>query len=132
MWFERFYSAIKRIFGGEFITGNLDALASLDPSRIYVENVRSVFGVSHTAAVRFCETAVRQGIFERLIEVRCPDGSVPTSAPTEDKLPDTVPCYTHTDGFLEVVYLPTSELPKTVFYRLSDGDQSTETQPRTA
>src|SRR5262249_52561306 len=126
------YKAIRRIVGGEFITGDLDALASLDPSRIYIENVRSVFGVSHSAAVRFCETAVRQGIFEKLIEGQCPDGSVPASASNENELPETVTCYSEVDGFIAAVDIPTSDLPKTVFYRLSDGLQSTETHSRTA
>jgi hypothetical protein len=87
---------------------------------MYVENVRSVFGISERAAQRYCDTAVRQGIFSKFIEVRCPNGSVGASAESEAKLPETVHCWQEEDGdFTEAVF-STRELPKAVFYRLND------------
>jgi hypothetical protein len=130
--FEKFFSAISKLFPQEFMLGNLDKLAKLDPDRIYVENVRSILDVSHLAAVRLCEAAVRQGVFLKFVEVACPDGAVAASAPSEDALPETVRCYVETDGFIEQVELPTARLQKTVFYRLADGHDASEPQSQTA
>lgn len=98
--------------------GNPEDLAKLDPDKIYVENVRAALRVSTERAQLFCETAVRQGVFERFIEVLCPDGVAAKSAPTEADLPATVHCWMEHNGELEEVELPTATLSKTVFYRL--------------
>ena len=60
------------------------AIASLNPDKMYVENVRSVLGVSTETAVDACEAAVRQGLFRRRIEIISPDGSIATSASCEE------------------------------------------------
>jgi len=44
-----------------------------EPNRIYIENVRSFFGVPHRIAKAMCELAVRQGFFERCLAVLCPN-----------------------------------------------------------
>jgi hypothetical protein len=118
--FEKFLKRISRVFPEHFMLGNLEELTKVDPDRIYVENVRSVLGVSYKLARRLCETAVRQGAFQRNVEVVCPSGAVAASAPSEDQLPETVRCFTDEDGFAEEIELPTKELQKTVFYRLVD------------
>ncbi|MBZ5493675.1 MAG: hypothetical protein LAO76_22380 [Acidobacteriia bacterium] len=99
-------------------------LARLNPEKFYVENVRSILGVSHNSAKRICETAVRQGVFERRIEVRCPDGSVAASAESEAALPKTVRCVHQEEQHFETEEVPTAELEKTVFYRLKDDADS--------
>jgi hypothetical protein len=68
---------------------------------MYVENVRSVFGISERAAQRYCDTAVRQGIFSKFIEVRCPNGSVGASAESEAELPETGHCWQEEEGQVE-------------------------------
>ena len=105
------------------MAGNLDELSKLDPDRIYIENVRNVLNVSIRAAEMFCETAVRQGLFERFVEVSCPDGSVAASSHSEDGLPPMVRCFVKVDGFEEEVQLPTRDLQKMTFYRLVDDHQ---------
>ena len=42
-----------------------------DPDRIYIENIRSFFNISSRFAKFLCETAVRQGLFEKKIAVEC-------------------------------------------------------------
>lgn len=42
-----------------------------DPDRIYIENVRSFFNISSRFAKFLCETAVRQGLFEKKIAIEC-------------------------------------------------------------
>jgi hypothetical protein len=118
--FQRFLSTISNLLPDRLFVGDMAALARLDPKRIYVENVRSMLGVSTPAAKRICETAVRQGVFQRWIEVACPNGAVVAAAQLEEQLPETVRCTSEVNGEYEEEYLPTRELPKTVFYRLND------------
>jgi hypothetical protein len=99
-------------------------LAKLNPEKFYVENVRKILGVSHDSAKRICETAVRQGVFERCIEVRCPDGSVAASAESEAGLPQTVRCVHQEDQHFEEEELPVRDLEKVIFYRLNDKSDS--------
>jgi hypothetical protein len=99
-------------------------LSSLDPDKIYIENVRSILDVSYSSAVRICETAVRQGLFKRYIEVKCPDGSVAAATDNEETLPKTVHCWTEIDGHPEEVEFATQALAKTTFYRLNDESDS--------
>ena len=51
-----------------------EMLARLNPDKFYIENVRSILGVSHAAAAQICEAAVRQGVFERHVEVSIEEG----------------------------------------------------------
>lgn len=99
-------------------------LARLNPEKFYAENVRSILGVSYKSALRICETAVRQGIFERRVEVKCPDGAVAASADTEANLPSVVRCFRQEEQHFEMEEIPTAQLEKTVFYRLRDDADS--------
>ena len=109
-----------------------EALSQLDPDKIYVENVRSVLGVSSKEAERICESAVRQGVFDRFIEVLCPDGVVAAQAASDAELPDTVMCWTDEGGWtddggptyeggtIEETEIPVRKLRKRIFYRLHE------------
>ena len=99
-------------------------LAKLNPDKFYVENVRNILGISHASAKRICETAVRRGLFERRVEVMCPDGAVAASAESEAGLPRTVRCWHEEDGHFEAEELPTKDLEKMTFYRLNDKSDS--------
>jgi hypothetical protein len=119
MLFQRFFETISEVLPDRLL-GDMDALARLNPEKFYVENVRSVLGVSTVTAQRICDTAVRQGVFRRFVEVVCPDGSVAASADHEESLPEMVRCWSEKDGQYEETMLPTHELRKAVFYRLND------------
>jgi hypothetical protein len=121
----KFWQKIKSLLPSFTLSENeAQALSKLNPSKIYVENVRSILGVSHESAKRICETAVRQGVFERRVEVMCPDGVVAASADSEANLPATVQCWHEEQGHLEAEELPTKDLEKTIFYRLIDDTDS--------
>lgn len=133
MLFEKFFNTISAWLPGDIGATNLQALASVDPDRIYVENIRVAFSVSHRSAVRLCETAVRQGLFVRLVEVECPDGSIAASATREVDLPATVRCPVASGAFLDEVEIPTTDLKKNTFYRLlHDPTRDAETQSSAA
>ncbi len=120
----KFFEIVSKFIPGAIPCGTEEAIASLNPDKIYIENVRSALGISHRAAVRICETAVRQGFFRRQVEVLCPDGAVAASADTEDALPKTVRCWSEDDGRLEEMELPTTSLVKVPFYRLDEQQAS--------
>jgi hypothetical protein len=129
--FQRFFEKISSLLPDGALTGNTEALARLNPDKIYLENVRSVLGVSSKSAKRICDTAVRQGFFRKYVEVVCPDGAAAASAQFEKDLPETVRCWKEEGGNYEEVYIPTRELSKTVFYCLNDeaASQKSHTEP---
>ncbi len=118
MSLARFLDTISSFVPGASLRGREDAIARLDPDKIYLENVRSVLDVPYQLALDICEAAVRQGTFRRGIEVRCPDGVVAISADSEAELPETVHCWQSDHGQIEDVELPVRELTKIIFYRL--------------
>lgn len=115
--FTKFLDTISRFVPAP-PSGVQDAIARLDPHKIYLENVRSMLGVSSRQARTICESAVRQGVFERKVEIVCPDGSVAVSTDAESELPKTVRCWREEDGAFELTEMDTNALRKTVFYTL--------------
>jgi predicted polyphosphate/ATP-dependent NAD kinase len=120
MSLPKFSEIIRRIFVGNPIAGVEEALAKLNPDKIYVENVRSLLHTSTEQALRICETAVRQHLFTRRVEVLCPDGQAAASASCEKDLPETIVCWQEIDGNYEETTLRTATLQKLTFYRLND------------
>jgi hypothetical protein len=94
----------------------LSAIASLQPQRIYIENVRAALSTTSWLARMVCETAVRRGVLVKGIHVLCPNGAVAASAWAEVDLPPRVTCWKEIDGDLEPVECPTSDLAKLEFY----------------
>jgi hypothetical protein len=121
---DKLLRAISQLIPRRALSGKEALLAELNPDKIYIENVRSILNVSHEAAKRICETAVRQGEFRRGVEVVCPSGAVAASADTEDELPQTVHCWIEDGGHTEEVEMPTASLRKITFYRLNDRTDS--------
>jgi hypothetical protein len=73
MWFKRFLQLIEKSPLGAALEKRRELLEFTgEPGRIYVENVRSFFGVSHRVARAMCDLAVRQGFFERCAAFLCP------------------------------------------------------------
>ena len=105
------------------LAGKEEALAQLNPDKIYVENISALLDVSYKSAKSICETATRQGLFNRGIEVKCPDGRVAFETTEETHLPETVTCWVEEEGHLEAREMDTSALEKNVYYRLSDSSR---------
>lgn len=132
MLLARFFEIISRLLPDRGFAGREEAIARLDPNKIYLENVRSALGVSSGRAMRICETAVRQGVFRKYIEVVCPDGAVAVSAELGAELPESVRCWKEEDGNFEEVDFPTRALSRTTFYRLNDESAPRQPQRQTA
>ena len=132
MSFDNFFKRIVDLLPWEVLDEKqAEALAHLNPAKIYIENVRSVLDVSTRRAEQICEAAVRRGVFQRGVEVLCPDGAVAASAPSEAQLPATVPCWVETGREIDEVEIPTADLRKMIFYRLVENAPS-NTYGRTA
>lgn len=125
MWFEKFLNTISEVLHLDPLSGiDQEALRGLNPNKIYVENVRSLLGVSHGRAEGLCEAAVRRGIFTRGIEVLCHDGTVAASAGCESDLPDIITCWINEGGDHEEREFSTSALDKITFYRFRGSSAS--------
>jgi hypothetical protein len=118
--FQRLLDIISRVLPLNPIAGKEELLTQLNPDKIYVENVRSLLGVSKKAAEAICEDATRVGYFKRYVEVMCPDGSVALTAETEIALPELVACIDNEYGEPEEIQIPTKTLRKSVFYKLNE------------
>jgi hypothetical protein len=114
----RFLDTINKIVPGDPLAGKEEAIAKLNPDKIYLENVRSALGVSSGRAQQIVDTAVRQGVFQQFVEVVCPDGAVAASATSESELPQVVHCWKEEDGGRVEELFPTSQLAKVTFYRM--------------
>jgi hypothetical protein len=96
----------------------LKVFSALDTQHIYVENVRALLGTSNWIARQICETAVRQGLFVKRIQVLCPDGAVALTVDDEQAVPEEVQCWQEVDGELEPVAERTERLDRLEFYQL--------------
>ena len=96
------------------------SIEELETSKIYVENVRSILGSSHTVAKTACEKAVHQGVLDKYVEVLCPDGSQAGAYAASEGIPESVICWKE-DGWDEYeMEVETSDLRKITFYKLND------------
>lgn len=115
---QRFLDIISKFVPLNPLRGKEHLLGKLNPDRFYVENVRALLGISTRTAQLICDSAVRQGAFNRSIGVLCPDKNIGASADTEANLPEYVLCTIVTDGEYEEAMFPTGSLEKIAFYQL--------------
>ena len=124
--FSKFLQTIKSLLPTGLTDEQVALLSHLDTHQIYVENVRSLLGVSNKEALAILETAVRQGVFTKMVGVVRPDGSIGASAKSEAALPRVFHYVADDeDGYPEEVDLPTQTLKKVVFYSLDESKEST-------
>jgi hypothetical protein len=123
---QKFLQIISKFVSLNPLRGKEHLLAKLNPDRFYVENVRALLGVSTRTAQLICDSAVRQGAFNRYIAVLCPDKNIGASAEDEAKLPEYVLCTIEQDGEYEQVVLPTNTLERISFYQLSKEERVPE------
>lgn len=100
----------------------LHTIKDIDPGKIFVENVRSVYKIPQFAARVLCEMAVQDKLFEKKIGLICPAPTCNKRIIAEfnsfDELPDEVACAVCEGEGLDQFIYKTSELEKIEFYRL--------------
>lgn len=117
--FERFLSVMIERLANLVPAAKLRAMKQLNPQRIYVENVRSIFGTPTWVARLVCETAVKHGIFVKNVQILCPDGAVAETVPASKAIPLNVRCWEEHEGDLEQVKVSTDGLQRLEVYALS-------------
>lgn len=100
----------------------LPKIESLNPGKIFVENVRSLFGISRVEARTWCEMAVDGKLFEKKIGLICPSPTCNDRIIAEynsfAEIPDEITCsLCEAEGNEDTVY-KTSKLNKVEFYKL--------------
>ena len=74
----------------------LHKIKQINPAKIYVENVRSLYGISAKEARLLCEMAVTGNLFERRIGLVCPadscHGRIIAEFSSYDQIPPIVKC----------------------------------------
>lgn len=101
-----------------------NAIHSLDPDRIYVENVRSILNVNSRLAKIVCNLAVKKGYFKRYYAVECKNdscGRIIESFEEKEEIPSELHCYICKDDGLEKTSFKKEELKTIVFYQYQKG-----------
>lgn len=97
-------------------------ISALNPERFYLENVRSIFGITTFEARLLCEMAVEQKLFQKRIALICPDpechGRIIATFRTLAEIPETISCSLCEAEDHEQISYNTSSLKKISFYNL--------------
>lgn len=91
----KFFQAIDRSFVGRLVDRKLAVLDTMETDRIYVENVRSFYNISLSAAKFFCELAVKQKVFNKKYGIVCRNESCKRtilSISNKSQLPPIIVC----------------------------------------
>jgi hypothetical protein len=89
----QFLEIIDKSFVGRFIQNRLNVLEHTDPNRIYLENIRSFYGVPTFIAKYLCEKAVKKGLFLKRVGVECPnEGRLIMTVDATESLPERIYC----------------------------------------
>lgn len=120
MWLEKFFQIIDKSFVGRFVDKRVAIVGLTDPDRIYVENIRSFYGLTTPIAKIICDMAVKENLFKKRIGLECPIcGRLIEHYQNQNEIPNSVNCETcellenEKHDFLK------SELKETVFYQLN-------------
>ena len=103
----------------------LQTISSVNPNKIYVENVRSFFKVPAFVAKVMCEMAVVDNLFIKKIGLVCPNSDckrIIASYKSYNEIPDVITCSICEDEDKELHTFQTDKLEKVEFYQLKKTD----------
>lgn len=107
----------------KFLNRKAKIVESTDPDKIYVENIRSFFGITTRMAKYLCEVAVRNGVFKKYYGVECKSCSrIIERFESKECIPNKINCviceYEGKDNFV----FNKEELEIIVFYQYMGKD----------
>ena len=115
----RFFDSVDKTFIGRLVERKAEQIRKTDPDRIYVENVRSFFGMTTPLARTLCELAVKEGVFERRVAAICPtDHRVITTYTSKKEIPERLKCTTCELNEEEKYEFDDAELKLETYYKL--------------
>lgn len=90
-----------------------------DPGKIFVESVRSVLQTSRDKAKIYCEMAVRDDVFKKVIGIECPNcKKILKEYDSLENIPKKISCEICEADDKQVYEWDISELPKLFYYKL--------------
>lgn len=119
MWSKKFSNIINKIFPQRRSSELYGELSKINPEKFYLENVRSLLGISYDKAEAICNEAVQEGVFLQCFEILCPDGSVAKSVENLNDIPETVECWEDHNGDYEPAEYRTDRLARNPYYRFA-------------
>ncbi len=97
----------------------LQTINNIDPGKIYVENVRSLYKIPRFAARFMCEMAVQDHIFVKKIGVLCPNcNRIIQEFDNLNQIPETIYCHICDAEEAEDCNYKTENLKKEDYYKL--------------
>jgi len=97
----------------------LQTIDNIDPGKIYVENVRSLYNLPRFAARLMCEMAVQEHIFTKKIGVVCPNcNRIIEEFDNINQIPETIYCHICDAEDAEQNTYKTENLKKEEYYKL--------------
>lgn len=99
----------------------LQTIKGIDPGKIYVENIRSLYNTSRYNARLILEMAVQEGILERKIGIICKNSDcqrVIASYNSLDEIPETITCSICESEEKDEYEFLTRDLEKVEFYKM--------------
>lgn len=123
----RFLEIIDKTHIGKWVSKKQEQIEKTDPQKIYVENIRSFFGVSTTVALFMCDNLVKQKKLTRHIGYICPNEickKIIFSEPYGNTLRTAdVQCINCEIRGEELYSFDKSELSTVIFYKMTNNEQ---------
>jgi hypothetical protein len=126
-----FYQIIDKTFIGKIIDRRIKVLETLNPDRIYVENVRQFYNIPFRAAQIWCDLAAKQRIFKKKIGIECVNcRRIIATINNFSELPETIHCdICEEHENVECDFKPTKE-NTIIYYQLNDKIKTKEPMVR--
>jgi hypothetical protein len=97
----------------------LQTIDNIDPGKIYVENVRSIYNLPRSLARFICEVAVQERIFSKKIGIVCPRcNRIIEEYNSYSEIPSDVYCHICEAEEAEQFLYKKSDLKKEEYYKL--------------
>ena len=99
----------------------LHKIEQINPAKIYIENIRSLYGISAREARLICEMAVTENFFERRIGLLCPmeacHGRIIAEYSSLEQIPEKIECIICESEGNEVYEYQTASLEIIEYYK---------------
>jgi hypothetical protein len=89
----KLFHIIDNSFIGRSVEKRMNILASTDPNKMYLENIRSFYHIPKSLAQLLCNMAVKERLFIKKIEITCPHcGRCLMEVDKRSEIPESISC----------------------------------------
>lgn len=119
MLLEKFLNLIDRTWIGKAVARKRELIASTDPERIYVENIRQFFHMPYQVAKGLCEMAVKERVFDKKEGVICPScRRIIKSCEVNEELTGEIICMVCQAKEEDTFCFKVNDLDRRIYYQL--------------